>query len=717
MAQKTDTQWIAEKHNTARFFVENPQVAWVVLVATLAWGVYGYVNMPKQKDPVIGMSVSAAVCAWPGMSAEQIERLVTEKVERKLAENSHIKHIETTVRTNVSVTTVILRAGTDVDSDLEDLRGKLDSIHDLPANAGPIVFLKDFKDTATLMLTVASPKASGMEVGLRARSIRRAIEETRTKVLGDGSRASLVISFPASARTDALTDSFGEFARWLEASHTASDVRVITRATFVALDARWLVDDDAASAAFQQFTRDHIHSSDLSLDVWAPVLIHDPAETEARLATVAGPKYSYRALDDYTDTIRRVLQGSPKVSRVTRGGVLGEVVNLTYSQEKIAEYGVAPLAIRDALRARNIALPGGLFEAGGRSIPLDPSGSFTDEKDLGNVIIDGSNRGSPVYLRDLVEVSRDYESPPRYLNALTVAGPDGTLQRSRAITLSVMMPAGDQIFEFGTEVDKLLETARATLPPDLVIQRTSDQPLQVQETIDLFMRSLLEAVILVILTALIGFWEWRSAMLIAISIPLTLAMTFGMMHALHVDIQQVSIASLIIALGLLVDDPVVANDAIKRELEHGHPGIIAAWLGPTKLANAIVFATITNIAAYLPFLTVNDHVGEFIYSLPVVLTCSLVASRIVSMTFVPLIGRYFLRASVVPHKPSGFQRGYRHLSSWMLDHRKRLLVAVAALLVAVTGPLVKSLRTSFFPKDLSYFFYVDVWTPEDLPFR
>src|SRR4030095_5400240 len=158
------------------------------------------------------------------------------------------------------------------------------------------------------------------------------------------------------------------------------------------------------------------------------------------------------------------------------------------------------------------------------------------------------------------------------------------------------------------------------------------------------MMSLLEAVALVVLVTLIGFWEWRSAMLIALSIPLTLAMTFGMLHVLGVDFQQVSIASLIIALGLLVDDPVVAGDAIRRELAAGRPRQIAAWLGPTKLSRAILFATLTNIAAYLPLLAMTGRVGQFIHSLPIVLTASLVSSRIVSMTFVPLLGYHLLRA-------------------------------------------------------------------------
>src|SRR5262249_29747563 len=151
-----------------------------------------------------------------------------------------------------------------------------------------------------------------------------------------------------------------------------------------------------------------------------------------------------------------------------------------------------------------------------------------------------------------------------------------------------------------------------------------------EESVDLFMVSLYEAVGLVIIVSLIGFWEWRSALLMALSIPLTLLMTFGLMKVLGLDLQQISIASLIIALGLLVDDPVVAGDAIKRDLAAGQTRSVAAWWGPTKLAHAIMYATATNIVAYLPFLVLKGTMGQFLYSMPVVITCSLVASRIVS---------------------------------------------------------------------------------------
>jgi multidrug efflux pump subunit AcrB len=243
--------------------------------------------------------------------------------------------------------------------------------------------------------------------------------------------------------------------------------------------------------------------------------------------------------------------------------------------------------------------------------------------------------------------------------------------------------------------------------------RTSDQPLQVTENVHLFMSSLWEAIVLVVLVSLVGFWEWRSAALMAISIPITLAMTFGMMQVLGVDIQQVSIASLIIALGLLVDDPVVAGDAIKRGLASGHSRGTAAWLGPTKLAHAILYATITNIVAYLPFLLLTGDSGRFVYTLPVVITCSLIASRLVSMTFIPLLGYYLLRGKAEPvRRTSGFAAMYSRFGGWAIDHRWAVL-ASACLLLAAGLYCGAHLKSQLFPQDLQYLAYIDVWLPED----
>jgi multidrug efflux pump subunit AcrB len=334
------------------------------------------------------------------------------------------------------------------------------------------------------------------------------------------------------------------------------------------------------------------------------------------------------------------------------------------------------------------------------------------------VLVPASEGRQPIYLRDLVSVIRAYESPPRFLNFYSWRDKEGNWHRNRAVTMAIQMRAGGQIGQFSKAVDAALEDLKQRLPEDLIIGRTSDQPLQVEESVHLFMQSLEEAIVLVVLVSLIGFWEWRSALLMALSIPITLAMTFGFMHVLGIDLQQVSIASLIIALGLLVDDPVVAGDAIKRELAAGQPSIVAAWLGPVRLATAILFATITNIVAYLPFLMLTGETGTFLYSLPVVVGSSLVASRLVSMTFIPLLGFYLLKPKsetpVEERRQKGFSGFYYRVGTWAIEHRWKVAVGSLAFLALGVG-VGSQLKTQFFPKDLSYLSYVDVWVPEDAP--
>ena len=253
--------------------------------------------------------------------------------------------------------------------------------------------------------------------------------------------------------------------------------------------------------------------------------------------------------------------------------MLPEQIYLDYSQQRLAEYGMTPSNLKDILGARNITLPGGQLEVGPQNIQIDPSGKFTDPQQIGDVIIGSSSSAaqSPVYLRDLVDISRGYQSPAKYLNYLTWADKEGHWRRSRAVTVAVQMKDGEQIDAFGHSVDAKLAAVKQYLPDDLIIARTSDQPLQVEENLSLFMDALYEAIALVVLVSWLGFWEWRSALLMAISIPVTLAMTFGALYLLGIDIQQVSVATLIIALGLLVDDPVIAGDSIKRALAEGHP--------------------------------------------------------------------------------------------------------------------------------------------------
>src|SRR5215467_5224649 len=602
MAHKSDQEIIRSTHNTARFFVENRQIAWVLLIGTAVWGVLAYFSMPQRKDPEIPVRVAVALVSWPGESAERVEQLITTRLEEQIAANRNVTKIESISRTGLAVTYVELDENTkDTQKEFDDINFRLNSIHDLPKEASPIQFIKDFGDTSALMLTVASPKVSGPELQLRIRDTREAIEHARSerKDAKGLNVISVIQHFPRSTDPELVRAPFRLFQEQAMQSGMLSDFRFYSGSGFAGADFVTRLTAGQISAAIDKFKAENLHASEFHPDAWPTVVIGNVSELEGKLTAAAGDKYTYRELDDLTEKIQKTLQAVPIVSKVERSGILPERVLLSFSQERLVPYDL-PTNVDQLLSARNTNAAGGEWIADGRRINIEPSGEFHNEKELGDLMVTMSRSGTPVYLRDLVDITREYQTPSQFLNFYSSRDAHGQWHRNRAITLAVQMRSGEQIGRFGEAVDAALEDLRTRMPADLVISRTSDQPLQVHEQIHLFMNSLMEAVILVVVISWIGFWEWRPALVMALSIPLTLAMTFGMMHALGIDIQQVSIASLIIALGLLVDDPVVAGDAIKRSLAVGHKPVVAAWLGPTKLATAILFATITNIVAYLP---------------------------------------------------------------------------------------------------------------------
>src|ERR1700751_3749869 len=166
--------------NIARFFTHNRQIAWVALLATLVWGVFGYMNMPKRKDPDIPVRIALAITPCPGISAYKVEQLVTRKVEQAITGNSKVDRVESTTQDNISVVQVrLLDNIKNPQQQFQDIGQRLNQITDLPEGAGPITWISDFGDTAALMLTVASPTVPDIEVELRARGVRDAIQKER----------------------------------------------------------------------------------------------------------------------------------------------------------------------------------------------------------------------------------------------------------------------------------------------------------------------------------------------------------------------------------------------------------------------------------------------------------------------------------------------------------------------------------------------------------
>ncbi len=731
MPYKNDQDRIEKTNNAPRFFVEHPQVSWVLLVGVLVWGWFGYHSMPQRKDPDIPVRVAVAFGPWPGANAQQVEQFVTRPIEDAVAEN---KTIHQGTASDYGIRSVSLPGAgyvyiqlaenvSDVKRQFSDINLKLNALNSqLPQGAGPISFQSDFGDTAALMLTIASPKADQVEINIRAQAIQSAIRSVRAKRkhTEHAVPVTIVYSFPRSISPETMLDAERLFEQRAEQQGVLREPQVIQGSGFIAADGVSDKDDASIHYFVEAFFEKQLQRSNLPPDGWSPIIIRTPDDTRAKLSDIAGDKYSYADLDNFSDLIARTVQGAPETSKVERRGLLPQVVYLEYSQDRLAEYGLQPATLGQVLRARNIIAPAGEFETGERQIIINPSGQFESTDALAQVAVAKTSTGAPVYLRDLVKIFPGYQSPARYLNYYTWQDSTGQWQRSRAVTLAIYMRDQQQIAQFGQSVDGKLSQVKQILPVDLIIAHTSDQPLQVKENIHLFLRALVEAIMLVVGVSLIGFWEWRLALIMALAIPITLAMTFGVSYMLGIDLQQVSVATLIIALGLLVDVPVVAGDGIKRGLAAGLPRGIAAWLGPTKLATAIFYATLTNIIAYLPFLMLTGNTGEFLKSLPIVMTTALLCALIVAMTFVPLLGYYIQRPpsmkepSIEEKRERGFYGFYSRLVGQAIQHRWSVLLGSFVFLL-IGGFAASHLKSQFFPEDVQYWFYLDIWLPNDVP--
>src|SRR5579862_658334 len=256
MAHRSDADLIHNERNTARFFTENRQIAWVMLLATVAWGFYGYSKMSKRKDPDIPVRVAAVVCPWPGATAEEVEQLVTRPIEQTVAQNSYIHEaqagefgIKSLSMPGISIIQIqLLDSLKDTKKEFSDINLKISALNSqLPHGAGPIQFNSDFGDTAALMLTVASPLEDPLAIAIRAQNISRAIESVRATRHGKspGNATTVIYCFPPSVAAEAVQRDFALFTQVAVEKYFLREAKFVSGPGFVGVDGFADKDDTA----------------------------------------------------------------------------------------------------------------------------------------------------------------------------------------------------------------------------------------------------------------------------------------------------------------------------------------------------------------------------------------------------------------------------------------------------------------------------------------
>ncbi|MFC2969878.1 efflux RND transporter permease subunit [Acidimangrovimonas pyrenivorans] len=412
--------------------------------------------------------------------------------------------------------------------------------------------------------------------------------------------------------------------------------------------------------------------------------------------------FTPRELRDHVEEVRREVQALPDAGKVEIFGTRDERVYLEFSTRKLAALGLNRQQVLATLAAQNAILPSGEIDAGPERVLVRIGGQFSGAQSLRDVNLRVGDRF--FRLSDVADIKRGYEDPPSELFRY-----DG----QPAIGLSVGMRKGANIIKFGEELTKVMARAKAKLPIGISIHQVADQPHVVDEAVGHFLRALMEAVVIVLAVSFISL-GLRAGLVVTLTIPLVLAITFVIMQYTGFTLQRISLGALIIALGLLVDDAMIAIETMISRLERGDGLTRAASYAWTSIAFPMLSGTLVTVTGFIPIGLNNSAAGEFTFSLFVVIAVSLLISWIVAVLFAPLIGVTLLPRTMKHHstEPGRARRMYHAV----LRLAMRFRWATIALTLAVFGLSVFGMRfveQQFFPSSDRPELIVDVTLPQN----
>jgi multidrug efflux pump subunit AcrB len=412
---------------------------------------------------------------------------------------------------------------------------------------------------------------------------------------------------------------------------------------------------------------------------------------------------SYRELRDYVETVRDEVLSIKDVGNVELIGTQDEVITIGFSTEKLSTLGISAQQVIAQLQAQNAITPAGTLEANGERVAVRVGGQFASEKDLEKVnLVQGD---SYFRLSDVATISRAYQEPPDPLFRY-----DG----QPALGLAISMSDSGNILTFGEALKHTMAEAESRLPVGIGVEQVSDQPKVVEEAVNGFTKALLEAVVIVLIVSFISL-GLRAGLVVAISIPVVLALTFFVMEYLHISLQRVSLGALIIALGLLVDDAMITVEMMVSRLEAGDNLRKAATYAYTSTAFPMLTGTLVTVAGFLPIVLNASTAGEYVQSLFYVLAAALLISWVVAVLFAPLIGVTILPKTLKKHaerKPRRFDGWFRRaVEGAMRFHWVTIGLSVLVLVLALFGALL--VPQQFFPPSDRPEILVDFTLPQN----
>ncbi|MEN5045670.1 MULTISPECIES: efflux RND transporter permease subunit [Pseudomonas] len=432
-------------------------------------------------------------------------------------------------------------------------------------------------------------------------------------------------------------------------------------------------------------------------DIQGPFFNDEFGTTFGNIYALTGDGFDYAVLKDYADRIQIQLQRVKDVGKVDLLGLQDEKIWVELSNVKLATLGLPLAAVQQALQEQNAVSTAGFFETGSERVQLRVSGNFQTVEEIKNFPIRVGDR--TFRISDVADVHRGFNDPP---------APRMRFMGEDAIGLAVAMKDGGDILVLGKALEGEFSRLQKNLPAGMQLRKVSDQPAAVKTGVGEFVQVLVEALAIVLLVSFFSLGV-RTGMVVALTIPLVLAMTFACMYYLGIGLHKISLGALVLALGLLVDDAIIAVEMMAIKMEQGFDRIKAASYAWTSTAFPMLTGTLITAAGFLPIATAQSGTGEYTRSIFQVVTIALLASWVAAVMFVPYLGEKLLPDLAKIHAakhgttdgqadPYGtpFYQRVRRLVEWCVAHRKTVIVLTVGLFIA-SVMLFRFVPQQFFP--------------------
>ncbi len=434
--------------------------------------------------------------------------------------------------------------------------------------------------------------------------------------------------------------------------------------------------------------------NELPAEAQKPIINDEFGDVFGIVLGVTAEGFSYRELKDITDQVKDELLRLPEVGKVDIFGDQEERIFIEYNNARLTELGLSPSQLSDQLGSRNIVIPGGSIDLVNEKISLEPTGNFESVAEIAKTIVQIPGSDRVLYLDEIAKVFRGYVDPVKA--KLKITGEEG-------LSIAISMRQGGNNILLGEQVEQTINRMTGVYPIGVDFSYLAFMPKEVSEKVDDFVVNLVQAIAIVTIVMLFSL-GFRTGFIVATLIPASMVFAILVMSVFNISIDQISLAALIISLGMLVDNGIVMSESIMVQMSEGKKPINAAVDSANELKIPLLVSSLTTAAAFLPIFLAESATGEYTASLFKVVTITLLCSWLLSMTIIPMLCVYFLKVKIEKQNfDTPFYSNYKTLLFRLLKFRWTTIIATSLVFLLALAGLQLIPKLFFPPSDRSYF--------------